>query len=293
MPSPKIIKNATFEGARAGEAGYVRQPRRIVRQWVEEEDAAEREAGANEGFKLKGVLRSGQVREEVHPFTLTAFEQEPRAPLAPLPDEEEMPPPEENEPSPDQVEALRASWEAEWQARLEEEKAQAEAKGYEQGFAAAQQELQDAFEEQRRAVVEDAGRLAATWRDFLGECEPLLAILAFEVAEALLDAPLPSNLKGLSTRALTEALEDLAGETPIRIALHPVDFLQLQESGLAEGLADVHQGLVWEPDPDLQQGDWVAQSPVAAVRRLRDELAGTLKNRLASPAILQDHGAAS
>ena len=238
-------------------------------------------------MKLRGVLRSAQVKEEVQAFVLAEFEQAPRAPLAPPP-EEEPPPAEEKGLSPEEVEALRASWEAEWQARLERERAQAEAEAYERGYAAAQEALKDDLEAQRQAAKKVASRLTPAWSDFLKASEPLLSELAFEVAETLLDAPLPSDIKEISTRALAEALEELGAEAPIRIALHPVDFLQLEESGMAEQLGEVHRGLAWEPNPDLRQGDWVAQSPVAAVRRLRDELICKLKDRITSATAQHD-----
>ena len=167
--------------------------------------------------------------------------------------------------------------------------ARAQEEAYEKGYAAAWQEHQEVTEQARQAFAAGTRRLEQARNDFMKQCEPLLADLAFEVAALLIDAPLPHTLKSLSARAFTEAVEELATEKPLRIALHPVDLLELQEAGLVEQLDEVHGGLIWEPSDDLQQGDWVVQSPKAAVRYLRDEVVGTMKRQIALLAAAPDH----
>ena len=280
MPPSRIIRDAAFDDAHGADIRQARpQPRVLKRRG----GGAASDPAAGETFKLSRVLRGGQVREAAHPFTLVAFDQEPRAPLPALPETDVQAPPEDEATEP--PEALLAAQEAAWRARLEEEVAQARAQAYEAGHAAAQEELRQTLEHEQSALAEHARQLQSAWRDVLKRSEGLLADVAFEVAETLLGAPLPPSLRGLTTAALAEAIEELAGEPPLRIALHPVDFLQMQESGLVERFEEVHSGLVWEPDPDMRQGDWVMQSPVAAIRRFQDELIGEMRRRFTSLAI--------
>lgn len=73
----------------------------------------------------------------------------------------------------------------------------------------------------------------------------MLVELALEVAETLLDAPLPESIRGVSARTLTEAVEQLARSAPLEISMHPVDFLRLQEQGVIAQLESRHPDLHW------------------------------------------------
>lgn len=184
---------------------------------------------------------------------------------------------------------LRAAWEAEWNDRLDDAVAQARSEGYEEGYAAAKEELQAEFDERKATLASDLVHLESLWNDFIEQCEPVLAELALDVAEALLDAPLPQAVKAASARAITQAIEELSGEPPITVSLHPVDYLRLEETGVADQLNASHERLRWNTDSDLEHGEWIVESPAKAVRHLTDELLRTLKSRLGLLATAQNY----
>lgn len=187
--------------------------------------------------------------------------------------------PDAGDPEPD-LEALKAEWDAEWQERLDDAVEDARADGHASGYAQAQDELQAEVDAQKEAHAADAARLKTLWTDHIEASKPLLVELALDAAEAILDAPLPSSVKGASARAITAAVDALAGDPPLTVRLHPVDHMRLQEAGVTDQLDAVHADLTWNPDSDLAEGDWSVSSPSGLVRRLREEIAQTLRHRL-------------
>ncbi|WP_457651526.1 hypothetical protein [Rhodocaloribacter sp.] len=230
-------------------------------------------------YRLKGVVRRNEAALLAEAFELPALAPEPAFPLAapePEPEEPVEPPP----PPPVDPEALKAEWDAMWEARMAEAVERAREEGREAGRAEAEEAMRAEVEAAKAAFVEDAARLRDAWRAFMEKTEPLLAHLAFTTARAILDAPLPSDVKDFATRTLSRAVDRLAGEAPLRISLHPVDLLRLRESGLADELSEAHPGLEWDSDERLKEGDWIVQSPAAMIRHVKDELLDTLRARL-------------
>jgi flagellar assembly protein FliH len=187
---------------------------------------------------------------------------------------------------PKTVESLKEEWDAQWQQRLDTAVAAARDEAFALGYTDAHARLQQDYEAQKDVLGAHFLKLRAAWKQFLEESEPSLVELSFDIAQAVLDSPLPGNVKNVATRALAEAVEQLAGSAPIEIMLHPVDFLSLQESGLVDQLESLHAGIRWEPRPEMKQGDWAVQSPAAAIRRLESELIGTLRSRLGLLAVV-------
>ncbi|PAP75768.1 hypothetical protein [Rubrivirga marina] len=139
----------------------------------------------------------------------------------------------------------------------------------------------EAAAEARAATVDAATeRLRGLWDGAVRELQPTLAALAIETAEAVLAAPLSDPQRAATEAAVAEAIDALAGEGPVVVALHPVDLLRIEEAGLAASLGGAHPGLRWEPDPSLAEGDWTATTSVATVRRVRDEMLAGLRDRL-------------
>jgi flagellar biosynthesis/type III secretory pathway protein FliH len=186
------------------------------------------------------------------------------------------------------VDALRATWEAEAAARAEAEReaavAEAREAAYAEGYAAAEADLAATFEAEReasrQALDADAARLRALWDERLADAEPHLVGLAVDVAEALLDGPLDADQQAATASALTAAIERLADRPPLVVALHPVDHLRLQETGLTEALSASHPGLRWVPEPGLAEGDWSLDADGAALRHVRAEVLRDLRLRL-------------
>ncbi len=231
---------------------------------------------------LRGVVRRNEAALLAEAFELPVLAPEPAFPLAapePEPEEPVEPPP----PPPVDAEALKAEWDAVWEARMAEAVERARQEGRETGRAEAEEALRDEVEAAKAAFIEDAARLRDAWRAFMEKTEPMLAHLALTTARTILDAPLPSDVKDLATRTLSRAVDRLAGETPIHISLHPVDLLRLRESGLADELSAAHPGLEWDSDERLKEGDWVVQSPAAMIRHIKEELLDTLRARLGLP----------
>jgi flagellar assembly protein FliH len=223
-----------------------------------------------------GLIRRQQALVEARPVTLADFAAAPAYPLPPPAAERlaaEPAPPPVYIPSREEIDAA-------WQARLDAAVEKARQEGFEAGVAAATAELQVEVDALRDAFTEDLTRIEAAAAETFRRAEPLLAALAFEVAETILNARLPEPLRAVSERAITEAVERATGELSVDILLHPVDYLRLQESGIVDQLLVMHSGLRWHPNPDLKQGDWVVQTPTATTRRLEAELLATLRSRL-------------
>ncbi len=244
-------------------------------------------APAAEPFRRRGVLRSAEARLLAQPFEIEAS-WTPDLPLDAPPEALPESPPD---PEPSPLDEAHAAWQAEADAALaeavaaarEEAFAAGRAEGLAEGANAAEAEAEADRDADRSAFAEDAKRLRARWTDHLRRAEPLLVQLAIDTAEALLDAPLPDGLRALGEEALTAAVEQLAEEAPLTLTLHPADRLRLQEHGLAEHLDATFPGLRWTTDPSLAEGDWLVETPKAAVRRVRAELLGQLRDRLGLP----------
>nr|MBO2492958.1 hypothetical protein [Rhodothermus marinus] len=175
---------------------------------------------------------------------------------------------------------LRATMEAAWQKRLEEATARARAEGEAAGRTAAEAEWAPRLQALQEQLARELERLRQAWADHTRQLEPLLVELALEVAETLLDAPLPESIRGVSARTLTEAVEQLARSAPLEISIHPVDFLRLQEQGVIAQLESRHPDLHWDLNPGLSEGDWIVQTPTAMQRRIRQEMLERLRQRL-------------
>ncbi len=238
--------------------------------------ASEAEA-LQEDYKRRHVVRREEARVLARAFELPILEFEPAFPL-PAPPE----PPAAPEPPPD-LETLKATWDAAWQARLEEATETARKEGFEKGYAEAEAALREEVEKDRAALAETASHLQDTWRQFMVKTEPLLSHLAFTMAQAILDAPLSNDVKELSTRALSQAVDKLSQDPPLQISVHPVDLLRLRETGIVDQLEASFECLQWDSNDTLKEGDWIVQSPVAMVRHLKEELLHTLRERLSLP----------
>ena len=151
-------------------------------------------------------------------------------------------------------------------------------------LAAALAEAEQTEAERGDALRESAERLQALWAEGVRALEPALAALAVETAEAVLEAPLSDAQRAAAERALSGAIDGIAGEPPVTVSLHPIDLLHLQESGLAGALDETHPGLRWEADSALAEGDWAVSTADAAVRRVRTAMVAALRERLGLPA---------
>ena len=238
------------------------------------------------------VLERERTVLQADPFEIPAFDALPAHPLPPPPESDETSdePADEAPPEPtieEQLADARAAWAEEQEEALE----QARTEAYAAGEAAAREAMEAEVAAHTQHLTTTAERLTARWDEFLDDCEPLLATLAFDVAEAVLDGPLPDTLKGTTRRALTEALDALAGTPPLRISLHPVDYLRLQEDGTTELLSGTHDDLRWNPDPAFREGDWEVQAADASLRHVREEMIQTLQRRLGLLELMQQQKA--
>ncbi len=241
---------------------------------------ASRAVPVDEPVPMPRVLR-GAARADVQPFQVAALD---AAPAFRLPDVEETAKPQPEAapappPAPVDVEALLTAEAEKWQQKMEEAAARARENGYRQGREDAERATAEQGELLRAHVAQEMEAMKAAWRIHMERGEALLADLSFEIAETILSAPLPDNVRRVSARALHEAVEALAG-SPVTVSLHPVDRLRLQETGTEEEMRAVVPELRFDSDPALQEGEWVAASEVAAVRQVRAELLDALRRRL-------------
>ncbi|GAB5521590.1 MAG: hypothetical protein RhofKO_38410 [Rhodothermales bacterium] len=263
------------------------QPR-IQRAQVEWQGVPEPKAAEPEPYRLRGVLRRGHAEPGLEPVAvqLPTFEADfplPEALQRSLPE-----PPPESEPEPEPVAPVfDADREAEWEVRLEAEVAAAREAAFADGYAAAQAEAdaehavwkteQDA---RNAAMLDKLVVLKNAWKAHLAKSEQALLRLALSAAKAITEVtPAEAQIKA-TERALSQAVDRLAGEAPVEICTHPVDYLRLQELGVVERLDDLFEHLTWTPDALLSEGDWIVQTTDQAIRRLQDELFSNLKAEL-------------
>ncbi|GAB5537429.1 MAG: hypothetical protein Rubg2KO_36780 [Rubricoccaceae bacterium] len=211
------------------------------------------------------VLRG--VRAE--PYTFAAL----NAPEVPVDERPPMPP----NPAPSQ-EALEEAYVRGRDDGLRER--QDEVAALQEETVRLAQNLKEGIEDQKAFVQHTAERLSAQWTDAIRAIEPTLAAMAIDVAEAVLEAPLADRQREATDRAIAEAIDTLAGDSPLSVIVHPVTLLHLQETGLAESLSGAHPRLRWEPDNTIAEDDWAASTPEAAIRRIRDAMIADLRERL-------------
>ena len=176
-------------------------------------------------------------------------------------------------------ESLRAEWEADWVERLDAAVENARSEGFDQGYAAAKMAHEEALETTREEYRAGLSRLRETWSSFINRSETLLLEIALEIAQFLVDAPLPERFSKRTEEALIEALEALSHDVPVRLSLNPVEMLRLQDSGMARFIEEQFPTLRWDPQATLKEGNWIVQTPRQAIRRVSDELLDNLRDR--------------
>lgn len=237
-------------------------------------------------YRFKGVLSGEWATLTETPIEVADLDVELESPVFRL-DDSQSEEPERKNTTPTDPDELRSLWEAEWERKALIDQEQARSEGFRLGYEAAREEYQRQLERTKADIARDLERLEAQVQDFIAQTQPLLVELAFEIARALLDAPLPDEIRDKVTRALTEAVEQLAG-APLEIRLHPIDYLRLKENGIVGQLEAMNEHIRWESDPSLKEGDWIVQSPAAMIRRLQDELLGSLRSRIGPLSAVQN-----
>lgn len=182
------------------------------------------------------------------------------------------------------------SAEERWQERLDQAVATAREQADREGYERARAEFESDFHAKAEHLLNDAESLRAENAAFLERVETLLVSVAFRIAETVLESPLLQSARTASTEAVSAAIEKLASDGTLRVGLHPIDYLRLQEAGLVEQLTSAYRGLRWEPDADLAPGDWSVESPDSVIRRFERELIADLRERLG---VLDPHDAQS
>ncbi|MEM6647809.1 MAG: hypothetical protein AAF730_16300 [Bacteroidota bacterium] len=287
---PRILKAFELEpldAAARPPANPLAQPR-IQRAQVVWQAAPEAQPAEPDSYRLHGVLRRGRAEAgmEAVAVQLPAFEAD--FPL-PEPLKRSLPeptPPPTPEPEPEAT-ALDAEREAEWEDRLEAEVAAARDAAFADGYAAAKAEAQDEHEtwkseqaERHQALLDKLVVFKNAWKVHLEKSEQPLLRLALTAAKAITEVtPAHAQIKA-AERALRQAVGQLAGEAPVEICTHPVDYLRLQELGVVDRLDELFNHLTWTPDALLSEGDWIVQTTDQAIRRLQDELYANLKAEL-------------
>jgi len=245
-------------------------------------------------------LKQGVVQRDQVAFTPTPWVAgedassqlaDPADEASPDPNAAAEPPVEDD--APDPMDELRETLEAEWQAKVDAAREEAyrdaynegHIDGYEVGYEDAEADLQQMIDAEVERLAADMAQLKTLWTEYIEASEPALLNLTIEIAEALLDAPLPESVKGASARAIAEAVEELVGAASLTVSLHPVDYQRLQEKGLLDQLnANHEQTLHWNPDPNHPEGDWSVESPAALIRHQKDEIIASIRQRLGAEA---------
>lgn len=193
--------------------------------------------------------------------------------------------PEAHDPAPtgarvNELEQRLASTQRSMERRLAKEVAEAREAALEEGFQKGQAAATEHLETERQALMAAVEGVNRAWETLSENCEPLLAELAFKMCEAILESPLPEQLRTLSTRALSDALETLSDSKSVQVSLHPADYMMLDESGVLVPMTSNHPNIVWRTDASLERGDWEASCDDAVIRRVARELLADLKGRI-------------
>lgn len=256
-------------------------------------------------YRERGVVHAGEATFEPAPVAVPgdAGDAEPPA----RGDESSEAPPPDASASDEQsggdetdpVEDMRAALEAEWATKVEQAATEAWQEGFQSGYDIGYDDGSDdteaklgaQMEEEVETLANDVAQLKSLWEQYIEASEPALVELAVEVAEALLDTPLPDSVRGASARAIAEAVEELANAGSLTVTLHPVDYQRLQEKGMIDQLnANHEQTLHWNPDPEHAEGDWSVESPTALIRHHKDETLASVRQLLGmvSPSVHDD-----
>lgn len=170
--------------------------------------------------------------------------------------------------------------EAAWVERLERAREEARIDGIAKGRAEAAAMYESQVMTLRDGFAADLNGIRLAWEAFVRRSEPWILQLAFRVAGALLDAPLPEEVRRVNERVLAGAIENMADGIPLEIVLHPVSFLRLKETGIYEQLASNNRKLRWRTNTEMKQNEWIVQSQRAVTRRLESELIEQLRHEL-------------
>lgn len=262
-----VIKNSEFVREYGESAGAPFQGRKLRIPRSEVAGRTEEEPGSDPAFLTARVKRDSTVPAD-HPFEIHVRREERPAPKAAKPISNDA-----DEPTIEEIEAI-------WKARLERAREDAYGEGFAEGKSAVEAEYQTRFDEEKQRFTTDLSALQQSWAAFMRDAEPQIVQLTFRIARAILDAPLPDDIRHISERAIAEAVERMADGVPVEILLHPVNYLRIQESGIEEHLNALHNKLRWRTNSDLKQNEWIVQSPRSATRRLEAELIDQLQREL-------------
>lgn len=228
---------------------------------------SEGESGSDAAFLTARVKRASTVPAD-HPYEIHVRRKERPAPKIATTILDDP-----DEPAIEEIEAI-------WKARLERTREDAYSEGFAAGRSAVEAEFQAKFDEEKQRFTTDLAALQQSWAAFMRDAEPQIVQLTFRIARAILDAPLPDDIRRISERAIAEAVERMADGVPVEILLHPVNYLRIQESGIEDHLNAIHNKLRWRTNSDLKQNEWIVQSPRSATRRLEAELIDQLQREL-------------
>lgn len=217
------------------------------------------------GGDSRTVMIGTPVRASVTPEAKETFNQEPvEAPTAEI----------------EQLKQRLSSSQRSMERRLAKEVAEAREAALEDGFQRGQAAAVKHIESERANLMRAMDGVTAAWDSLSANSEPLLAELAFKMVEAILESPLPENMRALSTGALSDAMEKLADSRSVQVSLHPADYMMLDESAVLVPLTHNHPNISWRTDASMERGDWEAQSAEAVIRRVAKELLADLRSRL-------------
>lgn len=268
LETTHVIKSDDVEATRAvrPDPAVLRGTLKIPSEQVVVESDEEERA---ESAAHRPIIDKTSARISDAPFEVWTPVPEPEPEQRTEPEEEE----EAAEPS---IEEL----EAEWEQRLQEAVNKARVEGIEEGRAAVQEEADTAVSELRETFARQLDGIQQAWEAHLEGAQIRLVRLAFRIASVVLDAPLPDDVRAISEEAVADAIEHMVDDVPVEVALHPVSYLHIQESGLEDQLATLHSKLRWRSDPSLKENEWVVQCDRAAIRRLESELLDELQREL-------------
>ena len=260
--SPPVPSLISSESVREVDSGEVQQP----------------------STRKKTIISSNDVRFRAERVEICIQDfSNPEPLIAPEQTYNGLPPEEDDEEESaiglEQIEALKETWNQEWQIKLDEAVEEAQKAGFKEGQEKAREELKKEHAELKESFSLNLKLLQETWDNYIKRSETILLKIALEITQFIVDIPLPGHYTDITERVLNETLDKLSRDTPLTLSLNPLDLLRMQESGVMELIKEQFSGLRWDPQPTLKEGNWIIQTPRQAIRRITDELLDNLKNQ--------------
>ena len=140
-------------------------------------------------------------------------------------------------------------------------------KGYNEGYQAAQTELEQSYSQELIAKSEEFYNILSGFENKLIEYEESFGNIAIEVAHKIAEKILQTELdhRSVIQENLSEALKKVLGANEVIVKINPGDFDKLKSDGTGSKLAENFSKIKFEQDANIMQGGCLIETEVGNV----------------------------